>query len=101
MTDDIAARIARRGWSAVAGRLISPVDGTVRGPVVSAPLGSRGELRGRVPLASADGVLGPGRRLRSRGAHWVRRALVWMLVVLLAPALVGWVWGLVSVARGG
>lgn len=101
MTDDIAARMPRRGWSAVGGRLISRGGGTVRGSVVSAPLGSRGELKGHVPLASADGILGPERRLRSRGANWVRRALVWMLVVLLAPALVGWVWGLLSVARGG
>ena len=102
MTDDIAARIPRRSWSAVGGRVMPPANrGTVRVPDVSGPPVGRRELKGRVSLASADGLLGPGRRLRSRGGHWVRLVLAWGLVVFLAPALVGWVWGLIAAASGG
>ena len=96
MTDDIAARIARRGWSAVGGRVMPPADGMVQEPTPSPPLGIRRELTGRVSFASADGLLGPGRRLRSRRGHWARHLFVWMVVVLLAPALLGWVWGLIT-----
>ena len=101
MIDDIAARIPRQGWSAVGGRVMPPADGAVREPAPSGPPGARRDLKGRVSLATADGVLGPGRRLRFRRAHWVRPFVVWMMVVLLAPALVGWVWGLIKVAGGG
>ncbi len=78
-----------------------PANGTVHVPDVSGPPAGRRELKGRVSLASADGLLEPGRRLRSRGGHWARLVLVWMLVVFLAPALVGWVWGLIAAASGG
>jgi len=98
MTDDIVASMPRRGGSAVGGRVIPPADGTVRDAAALVPKRARQELTGRVSLASADGLLGPGRRLRFRRARWARQALIWMLVVLLAPALTGWIWGLLGLA---
>jgi hypothetical protein len=95
MTDDIAVGMPRQGWSAVGGRVMPPgqVLSEDTGP---APVRVRRELTGRVSFASSDGLLGPGRRLRFRRARWARQALVWLMVVLLAPAVAGWLWGLVG-----
>ncbi|KQV98036.1 hypothetical protein ASC87_22735 [Rhizobacter sp. Root1221] len=96
MTDDIAVGMPRRGWSAVGGRVMPPATGRAAEEPDTAPPRARRELTGHVSFASSDGLLGPGRRLRFRRARWARQALVWLLVVLLAPAVAGWAWGLVG-----
>lgn len=96
MTDDIAARMPRRGWSAIGGRVNPPPHAFAREDGDSVQPRARRELTGRVSFASSDGLLGPGRRLRFRRARWARHLLVWMVAVLLAPAFAGWVWGLVG-----
>ena len=97
MTDDIAVGMQGQGWSAVGGRVIPPSNATSnRTAAARAP--RRGELTGRVSFATADGLLGPGRRLRYRRARWVQHAIVWLAVVLLAPLVAGWAWGLLSAA---
>jgi len=100
MTDDFVASLRGRGWSAVGGRVMPPADGMVRDAALVPPPARR-ELTGRVSFASADGMLGPGRRLRFRRTRLVRQLVAWMLVVLLMPVLTGWIWGLIGVFAGG
>jgi len=93
MSDDIAVEMRGRGWSAVGGSVIPP--GAHAG---SRPSGVRvtrpGELTGHVSFTTSAGLLGPGRRLRYRRAGWARAAIVWLALVLIAPLVAGWAWGL-------
>jgi|GEM_PF-2892506 len=97
MTDDIAVGMRGQGWSAVGGRVIPPSTATPnRAAAATTRSPRRGELTGRVSFTTSDGLLGPGRRLRYRRARWMRSAIVWMAVVLLAPLVAGWAWGLLG-----
>ncbi|MET0349114.1 MAG: hypothetical protein ABW067_04940 [Rhizobacter sp.] len=97
MTDDIAVGMQGQGWSAVGGRVIPPTTAaSQRGHAAGRPSSRRGELTGRVSFTTADGLLGPSRRLRFRRARWVRQAVVWLAVVFLAPLVAGWAWGLLG-----
>ena len=99
MSDDIAVDMQGRGWSAVGGRVIPPTYGA-RSARRPAGATRPGELTGRVSFTTSDGLLGPGRRLRYRRGGWVRSALVWFALVLLAPLAAGWAFGLLDqVAR--
>ena len=95
MTDDIAVRMQGQGWSAVGGRVIPPSTATAHRADAARPP-RRGELTGRVSFTTSDGLLGPGRRLRYRRARWARNAVIWLAVVLLAPLVAGWAWGLLD-----
>ena len=96
MTDDIAVGMQGRGWSAVGGRVIPPSNASPSRTGAPARAPRQGELTGRVSFATSDGLLGPGRRLRYRRARWIQHAIVWLAVVLLAPLVAGWAWGLLS-----
>ncbi|WP_157131717.1 hypothetical protein [Piscinibacter gummiphilus] len=96
MTDDIAVGMRGQGWSAVGGRVIPPSSAAPHRAAAAARSTRPGELTGRVSFTTSDGLLGPGRRLRYRRARWVRHAVVWLAIVLLAPLVAGWAWGLLG-----
>ena len=66
MIEDMAVDMRSTRWSAIGGRVLPPAAASAAGNVQALRHRPQRKLQGYVSLATSDGLLGPGRRLRYR-----------------------------------